>query len=496
LGTFRGVLILKSRLAYTVLAIAFAAAVALTLGLLLQRSCAWADAGGAIDQPNVVLIVMDTARRDRLSCYGYDRETSPRLSELAESAATYTNAYSTSSWTAPGHASLFTGLFPAAHGATQEDWDLDEHLTTMAEALSARGYRTVGIVENPMLSSDLGYAQGFGVYHGVWLPRGRPGTGSAALGRFVEEVEATPPGHPLFVFVNLIEPHSPYNSSRQFYDRFVSDPGIRLEANQWRDYYVGRRSFSDAEITHLNELYDAELLYTDYIVGEMAAALRERDLLDGTVFVVTSDHGENIGDHGHMDHVFSLYETTTRIPLVIRYPTLFAPGSTVESPVQLTDLFPTILTLAGVDPDEYPSHGRSLLDDLTPDRAVLCEYYYPRQAIRGYRRLDDRKSPGLDPYRRRIRSLTAGGVKLIWGSDGRNELYDLGADPDERVDLIDSPAHSKVAAALQARLAELVDEHLSARRETLADPASRPETPDAGLDEATREALRSLGYLE
>jgi arylsulfatase A-like enzyme len=488
---------MRRGLTFAVISIAAALAIALSLrGVLSRTHAAAAVAGSASARPNVVLIVMDTARADRLSCYGYERETSPRLAGLATASATYSNAYSTSSWTAPGHASLFTGLFPVAHGATQEDWGLDGELTTVAEVLSANGYRTVGIVENPMLSPDLGYAQGFGEYHQVWLPRTRPGPGSEALDRFVEVVGGATPGEPFFVFVNLIEPHSPYNSSRQFRERFLTDPSIPLEANEWREYYVGRRTFSEGEITHLNELYDAELLFTDHLVGEMADALEELGLLDGTVFIVTSDHGENIGDHGHMDHVFSLYETTTRVPLVVRYPPLFAPGSTVESPVQLIDLFPTVLALAGADPAEHPSHGLSLLGDLPPDRDVLCEYYYPRQAVKGYRRLDDRKSPRLEPYLRRIRSLTAGGMKLIWGSDGRSELYDLRVDPDERVDVADSPEHEGTLAALTERLAGLVEAHGRELPDAPDTASERSDGPDDALDEETLEALRSLGYLE
>jgi arylsulfatase A-like enzyme len=490
-----GSLSVKRRLPYVVLVIT----VALAAVLPLRRAHrGWsAEAAGAVEgepgpPPNVVIIVMDTARGDRLSCYGYARETSPRLEELARSATIYANAHSTSSWTAPGHASLFTGLFPAAHGATQEDWRLDEGLTTLAEVLSAYGYRTVGIVENPMLSRDLGYAQGFSEYHEVWLPRTRPGPRSLALDRFVETVGGAAPGQPFFIFVNLIEPHSPYDSSRQFKDRFVTDQSITLDANEWRDYYVGRRTFTGAEITHLNELYDAELLFTDYVVGKMADALGDAGLLDRTAFIVTSDHGENIGDHGHMDHVFSLYESTTRIPLLVRYPPRFPPGSTAENPVQLTDIFPTVLDLAGIGAAAYPSQGRSLLGEIPRDREVLCEYYYPRQAINGYRSLTDRRSPRLAPYRRRIKSLTSGDMKLIHGSDGRDELYDLRRDPGELTNIIDSPEEAATVRGLEARLSELVERWGSQRS------AGEPEAgaPDAKLDEATKEALRSLGYLE
>jgi arylsulfatase A-like enzyme len=489
----------KKRLPYVVLAIAVVLAVALPLGRVHRwwiAGSGHAVAGTAARPPHVVLIVMDTARQDRLSCYGYERETSPRLSELAESATIYTNAYSTSSWTAPGHASLFTGLFPVAHGATQEYWGLDEDLTTMAEVLSANGYRTVGITANPVLTREMGYAQGFAEYHEAWMSQRKPSPRCPALDHFVETVGEATPGQPLFIFVNLIEPHSPYNSSRQFRDRFLTDPTIPLEANEWRDFYVGRRTFSQAELTHLNELYDAELLYTDYVVGKMADALREQGLLEETVFIVTSDHGENIGDHDHMGHVFSLYETTTKIPLLVRYPPLFASGSTVESPVLLNDVFPTVLALAGIDDTGHPSHGQNLLGELPSDRAVLCEYYYPRQTIDRYRRVEDRNSPKLAPYRRRIRSLTVGGAKLIWGSDGRSELYDLRADPAELVNLIDSPGHRETARALEERLADLVEQYRGARPDTLEWRRAESEEPEARLDPATREALRSLGYLE
>jgi arylsulfatase A-like enzyme len=492
-------LTVKGRLPHVALAILIALAAALPFRRVHGRwsaETAGATEGASTEPPNVVVIVMDTARGDRLSCYGYARETSPRLEEIARSATTYANAHSTSSWTAPGHASLFTGLFPAAHGATQEDWHLDEGLTTLAEALSAHGYRTVGIVENPMLSRDLGYAQGFAEYHEVWLPRTRPGPRSLALDRFVETVGGEAPGRPFFIFVNLIEPHSPYDSSRQFRDRFVTDESITLDANEWRDYYVGRRTFTGAELTHLNELYDAELLFTDYVVGKMADALDDAGLLDRTVFIVTSDHGENIGDHGHMDHVFSLYETTTRIPLLVRYPARFAPGSTAESPVQLTDVFPTVLDLAGIDPAAYPSQGRTLLGELPRDREVFCEYYYPRQAINGYRSLTDRRSPRLEPYRRRIKSLTSGGMKLIRGSDGRDELYDLRRDPGELTNIVDSPEQAATVRALEARISELVKRWSAGRAAGEHEAGETQGTPDAKLDEATREALRSLGYLE
>ncbi len=446
---------------------------------------------GTRDVPwNIVVIVMDTARQDRLSCYGYERETSPRLTKLAESSTLYLNAHSTSSWTGPGHASLFTGLYPVSHGVTQEDWNMNEGLTTFAEVLAERGYRTVGVVENPMLTSDRGYAQGFSEYYESWRAGARGSSGQAA-DDFRKALNSGPPGRPFMVFVNLIAPHSPYNSSRQFRDSFVTRPGIDVDSNMWRQYYTGRRSFSEDEFEHLNELYDAEILYTDHLVGQMIDELVARDLWDDTVFMVTSDHGENIGDHAHVDHVFTLFETTTEIPLIVHQPELFRAGHVESAAVQLTDVFPTVLEIAGVDAGDFPSQGYSLLGEAAPaDREVFAGTYYPTQVLSGYGREEHRQNALLKPYLRRIRSLTRGDMKFVWGSDGRHELYDLARDPGELTNLIGSAAHAQVSSDMEARLDDwfgtLERGGISGQRE--GDPEE--------LDEETKEALRSLGYLE
>ena len=438
---------------------------------------------------NIVVIVMDTARQDRLSCYGYEHATSPRLVELAKSSTLYTNAYSTSSWTAPGHASLFTGLHSATHGVTQESWSMGDELITFAEVLSDRGYRTAGVVENPMLVSDRGYDQGFSTYHESWRKKSR--SGEQAVDDFRTALGTGQEGQPFLIFVNLIAPHSPYDSSGRFRDTFVTRPEIGIVSNMWRQYYTGRRSFSEDEIRHLSELYDAEILFTDHLIGEMIDELKELGLWDETVLIVTSDHGENIGEHSHVDHVFTLFETTTKIPMIVHGPGLFSAGGTDDSPVQLTDIFPTVLDLAGVDTSDFPSHGYSLLGDGPPrDRDIFSEYYYPAQVLSCFGREEFRESPMLRPYMRRIRSLTRGDLKFIWGSDGKHELYDLARDPDELTNLVDSQPH---AAARREMEEELTAWYRDLRPN---EGAAEHEDDTDQLDEETKEALRSLGYLE
>lgn len=438
--------------------------------------------------PNIVLIVMDTARMDRLSLYGYFRETSPRLSALGDSATVYVNAWSTSSWTAPAHASLFTGLYPISHGTTQENWTLPGEITTLAEALAENGYATFGIAENPVLvGAERGYSRGFDWWHETWRVPEKRGVENEALRIFRETLDRVDREKPFFLFVNIVKPHSPYNQAKRFRGRFVSDPEIEVETNWALHYYIGKRSFTDAELGHLSEMYDEEILYTDFLVGEMIGGLVERGLWEGTAFVVTSDHGENFGEHGHVDHVFSLYETTTRIPLVLRRPGPSSPGDRVEEPVQIHDLFPTLLGLARIDRGRYRSEGIDL-GRRTPewDRPLFCEYYHPNFTLRGYQLDRDRDDPLLAPYKRRIRSVTVSGMKYIGGSDGKNELYDLAGDPEERVNLAGDPEHAATEKELATRLADYVEKRGG------MEAARSPDAPDS----ATVEALRSLGYLE
>jgi len=450
--------------------------------------------------PNVFIIVMDTVRQDRLSAYGYSRATSPNLGKLTQTSRIYHNAYSTSGWTVPAHASLFTGLFAAAHKSTQEEWRLDKGLTTLAEILSENGYMTIGISGNANLRKDSDFDQGFSEYYEIWREpyksagKSEGGTREhAALTILNDTLGKEANKEPLFVFINLIEPHSPYNSSGQFRNQFVTDQDIRLEGNLFRAHFLGDRILAGNEINHFKNFSAAEMLYTDYVVGGIVDYLKENRLWDDTIFIVTSDHGENIGDHDMMDHVFSLYESTTKIPLIIHYPELFEPGSEDHTIVQLTDIFPTLLEITGVDTVEHPSQGRNLLEEESGEaRAVFTEYYYPRQVLNSFRHRQD--SFMLERFKRKMRSITLDNMKLIWGSDGRNELYDLNSDPGETRNLVGDPAYSSLEREMLAGLQRLVDKY-SAVSDTSSD--SQEETDeDEAVDEETLRELKSLGYVQ
>jgi len=225
--------------------------------------------------PNIVLIVMDTVRQDHLSSYGYKRETSPRLSELAEQSRTFYNAYSTSSWTSSAHASLFSGLYPITHGTTQENWVLPDSVVTLAEVLSEAGYQTFGVVENPILGKHAGFDQGFKRYIEAYRDIETDDDENQALLLLKKCLQERRKDIPFFLFVNFIAPHNPYDSSCQFRNRFVTDSTIGGSGNRWKDYYLGRKFFSPPEIENLRQRYDAEILYVDFLIGKIVVSYKE-----------------------------------------------------------------------------------------------------------------------------------------------------------------------------------------------------------------------------
>lgn len=450
--------------------------------LLALASCSPPVTG---PRPNIVLIVMDTTREDRLGCYGHSRKNTPTLDALAGESTVYRNAYSVSSWTAPGHASLFTGLYPAAHGCTQENWTMGEDLVTLAEVLGGNGYQTHGITENPTVSAAAGFAQGFDTYQEVWRPWEYEDDENQAYRLLQGVLETLDREKPLFLFINFIEPHAPYNSSREFIDAYVDDPRAGPNGNNGQEFYLGRVKRNERDFRHMKALYDAEILYTDHQVGRVIQRLKEEDLWEDTIFIVTSDHGENIGEHGHMEHYFSLHETTVKIPLLIRHPGTFQPGAEDHEPTQLTDIFPTLMGL--LELEAGVAQGADLLAaGSRTGRPVLCEFYWPAQALHAYGK--DWDDDALNRWKRHLRAVILGGDKLIWASDGDHEFYRLSEDPEETDNRIGSPEVAPNVSALTAVMESLIARY---RGDYAGDRA--PGGPE--LDEETREALKALGYL-
>jgi arylsulfatase A-like enzyme len=417
-----------------------------------------APGSGGARRPNVLLVVMSTARTDRMSLYGHDAPTTPHLESLAARAVVYENCITPATWMLPVHASLFTGLYLRDHGADGATAQrsstvngppaLPDRRETLAEILRDAGYLTGGLSNNDWLDSRFGVQQGFDSFGAI--PRRDPdGTrlddGAAASNeRVLAWLDDRPdPERPFFYYMNYIEPAMPYDPPEPWDERFLP-PGAEeasvAELRGWR--YPRELAFMlelpGGEVTPrqfeiLRGLYDGELAYLDARIGELLAGLDARDLLEGTVLIVTSDQGEHFGEHGLMHHKMSVYEPLIHVPLLIRHPEV-APAR-VKSLVQTHDLFPTILALAGIE--HRGPHGVRVLpwsDEQGGGRDfVFAEAADPTPlVVRAAARL-----PGADfsRFARSLRTVRGERYKYIWASDGTRELYDLLEDPTESVDI-------------------------------------------------------------
>jgi arylsulfatase A-like enzyme len=445
------------------------------LALAVATLIGLSSAGAPADElpANVVLITLDTIRADHLSCYGYERPTSPHLDRLAEEGTRFDAFVNASSWTLPSHASLFTGLSPTTHGAHYAAGgavSLDQALEqegpfgafrvdalpsqaqTLAERLAEAGYATCGVGAGPWLKPAFGLAQGFDVYDAeVASTSGRPGEEVNALAlRFLEEQGE----RPFFLFVNYFDAHDPYEPPPDLLGRFLD-----VQAKASRSVHTLAR-------------YDEEIVHVDRCLGELLEALREKGVYDDTWIVAVTDHGELFDEHGLPGHGRTLYEGETRGALVIKPPVDFARTLDGSVPCQHVDLAPTLLAGVGL-PRPVDMEGAPLWEEPTAPVAELFPNPAYAKAMEGR-------------FERQLRAVYDGPLKLIVSDvdDGRDTgLFDLANDPLERHDL--SRARPDVVARLQARLQDWA--------RGLAPPLE-PETV-GDVDPDTLKQLQALGYV-
>ncbi len=316
-------------------------------------------------RPNLILISIDTLRADHLTCYGYERQTSPNLDRLAEKSFLFTRSYSTSTWTLPSTATLLTGLLPAQHNVRRRRDSLGD-LPTLAKTLSDAGYRTVGFVDGGYLGFGWGLSLGFQSYTSGADDRARTDDVAAVVERASNWLRGNR-FEPFFLFLQTYETHQPHRNREGFADpfldslqdglRFESASPLKLLASGEDDPAVWRR---------VEALYDGEIARTDHYLGQLFDVLRGLDVFDNTAIVITSDHGEEFLEHGGVDHYAAkVFDENIRVPLILRLPGQ-TDGEVVATPVTGADVVPTFLDLAGLEPSSELV-GRSLLS-LPEDR--------------------------------------------------------------------------------------------------------------------------------
>ena len=430
---------------------------------------------GAAQGWNVVVVSIDTLRADRLGAYGYKtRPTSPRLDAQLATGITFDKAMAPRSATWPSLGSLLTGLYPSGHGVQENGYGFPDDLPTLPKVLQGAGYRTGAFLSNMCKANH----QGWDAFACTGGQDGKTVQNALGWARALPE-----DGKPFFLWVHLFGAHGPYYNGGDLADREL-DPGYQgpLGPKKWQlDRIMTEKvPLGPRDLQHLNAMYDAAVMGSDRLAGQVLEELRAAGRLGNTLVVVTADHGEELYEHnGYLYHSCSVYQPTLHVPLGISAPGLITPGARVPQTVELTDVMPTLLALLGL-PALPESHGKSLVPYLER----------PGQGGRGL--------PAFSEYGdTRLRTVLDQDWKLVFNPDelkpvcipgappghypiGRLELYDLARDPKETTNL----ATSQPAKA--AELVRLLDQRFSGLR--------RRGAPQA-VPEELRKELEALGYV-
>jgi arylsulfatase A-like enzyme len=424
--------------------------------------------------PNVLLLILDTVRSASLSVYGHSRPTTPGLARLASEGVRFEQAFTTAPWTLPSHASIFTGRYPYE---LSTDWDmpLGDEPAVVTEGFRQAGYRTAGFVGNVNYASrETGIARGFEHYEDWPLTLGRLAEGSS-LGHFITSnprlrrvldfwspltvktgdrittdflrwLDRSGPGRPFFAFLNLFDAHEPYFSPEPFASRFDAPAGRE------RIFGFHRRGFADRVVDLRDDPsaiegeergYEGAIAYLDAVIEGLLDSLDRRGMLQSTIIVISSDHGEQFGEYGLLNHGNSLYPPALRVPLIIVHGGGVPRQRVVPDAVSLRDLPATLLDVAGIDYPSIPgtSLARYWRDDsasAAPADPVLAEVWGAPNQSRPY--------PAAYGY---MRGVVEWPYMLIRRGDGVEELIELGA-------LRDSLLSADPTGAVCARLRGLL----------------------------------------
>lgn len=442
--------------------------------ILVLVGCARPDVPPPEPAPprNVIFVLVDTLRADHTTLHGYPRPTTPFLEQLAKEGVVFQHARSQAGCTYPSMNSMLTSRYPFDfYRLGPGDMGIPEGYPAIAEVLKAHGFFTAAVSASPIVRAtpsehnpSAGFGRGFDVFDEACLWKPAECVNKRAE-EILEDIE-----EPFFLYLHYMDPHDPYQppaGHRQFsgaYDGFdfiaAGDPNPISEM-----LYDGGTEidFDDADIQHLVDLYDDEIVYFDAMLGELIRSLRGTGVLDDSIFILTSDHGEEFLEHDHVKHCRGVWDTLTRVPLLMRFPEGWG-TQRVGSPVQLVDLLPTVLDALGLFPDGIEMEGVSLLGPIM-GRSPYREFAFSDQVQ--YRSVDDGRY-----------HLILDGLRWSF------EIFDTQSDPLEQHDLVRTEPDR--AVEFEARLRDwLVDtgqwEHFDM-------------TLRAG--EKQEDELRALGYLE
>ncbi|UCE95801.1 MAG: sulfatase [Candidatus Bathyarchaeota archaeon] len=465
-------------------------------------------------KPNIILISMDTVRQDHLSCYGYHRMTTPNIDRIARHGVLYENAFSAAPWTPPSHASIFTGKYPSHHKTLGKDIRFKKENTSIAEILNQAGYQTIGLTCCQILGHGSEFERGFDEYFELREPSlsdiknlnrsilkdlartmiygSDEGTFQATQMIKSSLTRIQKSEKPFFLFVNYFSCHTPYDPPRHFKQRFCKEfsekesyvkkillktllgskfggsPGKQtsLRKLRWIANGGGGFSFAAGQITISKEeweivkaWYDAEIAYLDYNLGNLFHFLQSENIYDNTFVVITSDHGENFGEHGLAVHPLCLYDTLLRVPLIISCPSLIPEGRRIPSLVSTIDIFPTLLDISKTQSFEEDIQGRSLFpfDDRRIHDFICAEYGgLHTQGFGGLKawNLTPATKKGLLKIDKGCKCIRDSTYKYILWAD-KQELYNISNDPQETVNI--AHKNPRIVESLREKMEKTID---------------------------------------
>ena len=374
-------------------------------------------------RPNVVIYVVDALRADRLGCYNKGIQTSPNIDAFAQNSTLFKNAYAAASWTKASVASIFTGVYPPAHGAVGRGGTLDTRIPTIAEIMKHAGYHTAAFVTNGNISGEFGFAHGFDIYD--YLPENQTGseiyTSSEEL---LDKIEPTlrKLREPFFVYIHQSDPHAPYTPPKELAEKFIPADAEPIAGTMDVVKKLVYRALTPKprQIKYLLGLYDGEVNAADAGFARFMEMLERRGIADKTIIVFSADHGEEFYDHNGFTHGGTLYQELVRVPLIIRCPNGSDCPKNITRPVSLVDLAPTLLDFLGIEAPESMK-GLSLR---APDQPFIRPIYF-------HESLDKTAKEALLDWPikliRNINGINQWGDRVLeW------EMYDLESDPLEQ----------------------------------------------------------------
>ncbi|MEA3402404.1 MAG: sulfatase [Armatimonadota bacterium] len=411
-----------------------------------------------VERPNILLVVLDSARADRFGCYGYEKRTTPNIDRIAEEGTLFTECYSESSWTLPVSFTLLTGLVPREH-RSESYRELPPELPTLQEAMIRAGYETFLFSSNAFLGPATGLQRGFDHFDMsihvrgfaklllkyVTLRLGLTDTGGQGMtGRLLRYLPRVTP--PWFGVVWYNECHHPYMGKQPFSTKFATRPlslarRFHLMSRMRRMQELAATG-SQEDLEDISSLYDGALAYNDHLVGQLREAMEKLGLWEDTVVVICADHGDMLGDRGVISHgrPAGMYRPLIRVPLIVRAPHILPTGHRSHALVQLSDLTETFAAMAG-QLEALPGTAtqrinlREAATGSGRQHAVSERSAWPERSLRRARKRNP--SFDFDRFAGHMAAYIEDGWELISSQTGRNELYHLAEDPGETTDLID-----------------------------------------------------------